>query len=106
MPGQTVKIIINKVFVPKPINLRPGYDLDYVTAYQVKCGSYDYNQNWSTEWAFRHLDNQIDILDHGSKTFMEIILEKVFLNGSPSNDSIAFTIVLFLDPHSLTYELA
>jgi len=33
MPGQTIKIITDKVFnksVPKPVNLRPGYDLDYV----------------------------------------------------------------------------
>ncbi|RIA98241.1 hypothetical protein C1645_812958 [Glomus cerebriforme] len=60
------------------------------------------------EWAFEHLDNQIDILDFDSKTFMEIILEKVFSNGSPSNNLTAFTmavIVLFLDPHSGTVEM-
>lgn len=39
MPEETVKIIIDKVFnksVPKLVNLRPGYNLDYVSNYQVK----------------------------------------------------------------------
>ena len=47
MLGQTIKIIINKVFnksVPKPINLHPRYDLGYVINYQGKCSYYDYNQ--------------------------------------------------------------
>ena len=37
MPGETVMIILDKVFnksVPKPVNLRPGYDLEYVNKYQ------------------------------------------------------------------------
>ncbi|RIA85157.1 hypothetical protein C1645_831189 [Glomus cerebriforme] len=45
MPEDTIKIILDKVFnksVSKPINLHP--DLNYVTAYDVKCGSYNYNQ--------------------------------------------------------------
>ena len=29
MPGETIKIILDKS-VPKPINLRPGYDLEHV----------------------------------------------------------------------------
>ena len=47
MPGETVMIILDKVFnksVPKPVNLRPGYDLEYVNKYQGKCGGYDYNR--------------------------------------------------------------
>ncbi|CAG8467666.1 20331_t:CDS:2 [Racocetra persica] len=46
MSSQTPKIIIDEVFnklVPKPINLRPEYDLEYVKKYYVKCGSYNYN---------------------------------------------------------------
>ena len=37
MPGQTVKIILDKVYnktVLKPINLYPGYDMEYVFNYQ------------------------------------------------------------------------
>src|SRR5436309_1501632 len=40
-----------------------------------------------TEWAFEHLDDQIDSQDfnENSKTYMEAIMEKTFPNGSPSN---------------------
>ena len=34
MPGATVKIILDSVYnkyVPKPINLRPGYDMEHVS---------------------------------------------------------------------------
>ncbi|PKK61583.1 hypothetical protein RhiirC2_870508 [Rhizophagus irregularis] len=43
-----------------------------------------------------------------SKTYMEIITEKVFPKGSPSNDSTAFTMAvveLFLDPCSGTVDM-
>ena len=46
MSSQTPKIIIDEVFnksVPKPINLHPGYDLEYVKKYYMKYGSYNYN---------------------------------------------------------------
>ncbi|CAG8847571.1 27735_t:CDS:1, partial [Racocetra persica] len=44
---QTPKIIIDGVFnksVSKPINLHPGYDLEYVKKYYMECGSYNYNR--------------------------------------------------------------
>ncbi|RIA82768.1 hypothetical protein C1645_880861 [Glomus cerebriforme] len=37
MPGQTIKIILDKVYnktIPKPINLQPGYDMKHVVNYQ------------------------------------------------------------------------
>ena len=37
MPGDMVKIIIDRVYnkiVPKPINLRPGYDMEHVFLFQ------------------------------------------------------------------------
>ncbi|RIA93210.1 hypothetical protein C1645_735688 [Glomus cerebriforme] len=44
MPRTTIKIILDKIYnktVPKPINLRPGYDMEYV----ANCYYYsDYNQ--------------------------------------------------------------
>ena len=43
MPRETVKIIIDMVF-NKPINLRPGYDLDYVRNYRAISGGYGYNR--------------------------------------------------------------
>jgi hypothetical protein len=46
MPGQTVTIILDKVYnksVPKPNNLRPGYDLKYVHNVQT------YNDNYRIE---------------------------------------------------------
>jgi len=64
-----------------------------------------------TEWAFEHLDDQIDSqdLNEDSKTYMEAIMEKTFPSGSPSNDSTAYTMAvvsLFLDPHSGTAEMS
>ena len=46
MSSQTPKIIIDEVFnksVPKPINLRPGYDLEYVKKYNVEYSSSNFN---------------------------------------------------------------
>jgi hypothetical protein len=54
-----------------------------------------------------HLDDPIGPLEN-SKTYMEIIMEKVFPKGSPSNDSTAFTMAvveLFLDPCSGTVDM-
>ncbi|CAI2196001.1 18972_t:CDS:2, partial [Funneliformis geosporum] len=63
-----------------------------------------------TEWAFDHLDDPIDSQDPSeySKTYMEAIMEKVFPNESPSNNSTAYimaVIYLFLDPHSGIVEM-
>jgi len=64
-----------------------------------------------TKWAFEHLDDPIDPLlysDENSKTYIESIIEKVFPDGSPSNDSTVFimaVVTLFLDPHSGTVEM-
>ncbi|CAG8465498.1 23236_t:CDS:2 [Racocetra persica] len=41
-PLKNVHEVFNKS-VPKPINLRPEYDLEYVKKYYVECGSYNYN---------------------------------------------------------------
>jgi hypothetical protein len=60
-----------------------------------------------TEWAFEHLDDPINP-GEDSKTYIEAIMDKVFPNGSPSNDSTTFTMAvvsLFLDPHSGTVEM-
>ncbi len=46
MPGQTVTIILDKIYnksVPKPNNLRPGYDLEHVHNVQI------YNDNYRLE---------------------------------------------------------
>ena len=54
-----------------------------------------------------HLDDPIGPLEN-SKTYMEIIMEKVFPEGSPSSDSTAFTMAvveLFLDPCSGTVDM-
>ena len=43
MPGQTVTIILDKVYnksVPKPDNLRPGYDLKHVHNVQTYSDTY------------------------------------------------------------------
>ena len=61
------------------------------------------NQLPATEWAFKHLDEPVDLIE--SQTYIAAILQTVFSNGSPSNDSTAFTMAvstLFLDPHSDT----
>ena len=44
MPGQTVTIILDKIYnksVPKPTSLRPGYDIEYSKAY---CHIYSIDQ--------------------------------------------------------------
>src|SRR3984957_12121244 len=61
-----------------------------------------------TEWAFEHLDQISQDLNENSKTYMEATMEKTFPNGSPLNDSAAYTMAvvsLFLDPHSGTVEM-
>ncbi len=45
MPGGMVKIILDKIYnktVPKPVNLRPGYDMEHVFNYQHN--GFDYNR--------------------------------------------------------------
>ncbi|CAB4388469.1 unnamed protein product [Rhizophagus irregularis] len=65
-------------------------------------------QNY-TEKQWKYLfDHQIIRQLPHSKTYMEIITEKVFPKGSPSNDSTAFTMAvveLFLDPCSGTVDM-
>jgi len=64
-----------------------------------------------TEWAFEHFDQISQDLNENSKTYMEALMEKTFPNGTPSNDSAAYTnytmavVSLFLDPHSGTVEM-
>ncbi|PKY46621.1 hypothetical protein RhiirA4_461531 [Rhizophagus irregularis] len=43
MPGKTVKIILDNIYnksVPKPINLRPGYDMEHVFNYRPQTDNY------------------------------------------------------------------
>jgi len=61
----------------------------------------------ATEWAFRHLDEPIDPSNE-SQTYIVAILKKVFPDGFPSNNSIAFTMAVstvFLDPNSGTVDI-
>ena len=50
--------------VPKPVNLRPGYDLEYVNKYQAKCGGYDYNRFAKMIEIERRYDNLSVIRSH------------------------------------------
>ena len=47
MPGAMVKIILDKIYnktVPKPINLRPGYDMEHVFNYYPQTDNYRYEK--------------------------------------------------------------
>ena len=47
MPGDMVKIIIDRIYnktVSKPINLHPGYDMEYVFNCQPQTDNYRYEK--------------------------------------------------------------
>ena len=58
MPGAMVKIIIDRVYnkiVPKPINLRPGYDMEHVFNYQHQTDNYRYEKVVEIEKEYDYL---------------------------------------------------
>ena len=47
MPGDMVKIILDNIYnksVPRPINLRPGYDMEHVFKYRPQTDNYRYEK--------------------------------------------------------------
>ncbi|CAB4488985.1 unnamed protein product [Rhizophagus irregularis] len=58
MPGDMVKIIIDRVYnkiVPKPINLRPGYDMEHVFNYRPQTDNYRYEKVVEIEKQYDYL---------------------------------------------------
>ena len=58
MPGDMVKIIIDRVYnkiVPKPINLRPGYDMEHVFNYRPQTDNYRYEKVVEIEKEYDYL---------------------------------------------------
>src|ERR1051325_8593570 len=58
MPGAMVKIIIDRVYnkiVPKPINLRPGYDMEHVFNYRPQTDEYRYEKVVEIEKQYDYL---------------------------------------------------
>src|SRR5581483_4178706 len=58
MPGAMVKIILDKIYnkiVPKPINLHPGYDIEYVFNYQPQTDNYRYEKVVEIEKQYDYL---------------------------------------------------
>ena len=47
MPGAIIKIILDKIYnktISKPINLRPGYDMEHVFNYYPQTDNYQYEK--------------------------------------------------------------
>jgi hypothetical protein len=58
MPGAMGKIIIDKIYnktVPKPINLRPGYDMKHVFNSYPQTDNYRYKKVVKIEKQYNHL---------------------------------------------------
>src|SRR2546423_12460413 len=58
MPGDMVKIIIDRVYnkiVPKPINLRPGYDMEHVFNSCPQTDNYRYEKVVEIEKQYDYL---------------------------------------------------
>ncbi|CAB4490133.1 hypothetical protein RhiirA5_424405 [Rhizophagus irregularis] len=58
MPGDMVKIILDKIYnkiVPKPINLRPGYDMEHVFNYRLQTDNYRYEKVVEIEKQYDYL---------------------------------------------------
>ena len=58
MPGAMVKIILDKIYnktVPKPINFRPEYDMEYVFNYYSQTDNYQYEKVVKIEKQYDHL---------------------------------------------------
>ncbi|GBC06556.1 hypothetical protein RclHR1_06910003 [Rhizophagus clarus] len=58
MPGDMVKIIIDRVYnkiIPKPIYLCPGYDMEHVFNYQPQTDNYRYEKVVEIEKQYDYL---------------------------------------------------
>ena len=58
MPGTMVTIILDKIYnksVPRPINLCPGYDMEYVFNYRSQTDNYWYEKVVEIEKQYDHL---------------------------------------------------
>jgi len=58
MPSETVKIILDNIYnksVPKPINLRPGYDMEHVFNYRPQTDNYRYEKVVKIEKQYDYL---------------------------------------------------
>src|SRR5687768_10898304 len=58
MPGAMVKIILDNIYnktVPRPINLRPGYDMEYVFKRCPQTDNYRYEKVVEIEKQYDHL---------------------------------------------------
>src|SRR5215204_992948 len=58
MPGAMVKIILDNIYnktVPKPINLRPGYDMEYVFNCRPQTDNYRYEKVVEIEKQYDYL---------------------------------------------------
>src|ERR1044072_882184 len=58
MPGAMVTIILDKIYnksVPRPINLRPGYDMEHVFNYRSQTDNYRYEKVVEIEKQYDHL---------------------------------------------------
>ena len=58
MPGTTIKIILDSDYnkkIPKPINLRPGYDMEHVFNYYPQTDNYRYEKIVEIEKQYDHL---------------------------------------------------
>src|SRR5436190_20425918 len=58
MPGAMVKIILDNIYnktVPRPINLRPGYDMEHVFKYRPQTDEYRYEKVVEIEKQYDHL---------------------------------------------------
>ena len=58
MPGTTIKIILDNIYnkaVPKPINLRPGYDMEHVFNYRPQTDNYQYEKVVKIEKQYDYL---------------------------------------------------